>query len=517
MRPSVLSAAVLAASLGLTATFAHPPDRLEAQSDCHVWAYYMGFWTGPGAWQHQGDVLTDRPARGDYSTTDAGTMAAQIEEAQSAGIDAFIVDWWGPSDGGTTGALSNALDRAAERGFRIAAAIDSFGGQNNVGRGAMSDAIRHLVADRTHHPAYLRYQGRPVIFFAFQQSAGLSLADWQALRAEIDPARDTIWLAEGTKTCPLCGSVMDGMYAFNMAWSDGRPGMYTRDRDVVLDRGGWLYVPTVHPGWDESRVAARDGRPNPTGHRERAGGQFLRSLWSGAAASGSDIRLVVSWNEFIENSHIEPSRNHGRAYLDVVRDLAAQGCGAAPDRADVEAQRAETHVAAVSRNAEATDALLAEGAAQQLLELNPGAALQRRILDAGFVPTSPEYDVTVGDGSWRGQRAEHLGTGEVRVYYVRVGTWGSVSHVVRGTPDASAHEDALLGAAAERQRIQLNPAAALQRRILGDGFVPTSAEFRLAIAGSEWAAQRAEHLGTGEVRVYHAPVSDYAAVAWVGR
>ena len=54
----------------------------------------------------------------------------------------------------------------------------------------------------------------------------------------------------------------------------------------------------------------------------RAGGDFMRRLWSAAAATGSDIRLIVSWNEFIENSHIEPSANYGSTYVDVVRELA---------------------------------------------------------------------------------------------------------------------------------------------------------------------------------------------------
>ena len=143
-----------------------------------------------------------------------------------------MVDWFGAGSWGEGSALRNVLDRAAERGFMAGAAIDSFEGRNNVDRGSMTASLRLLVDEIVHHPAYLRYQGKPVIFFAFQQHASISDGEWQAIRSEVDPGRSTIWVVEGTKHCRLCGTA-DGMYAFNMAWSDGKAWFYTRDRDVV--------------------------------------------------------------------------------------------------------------------------------------------------------------------------------------------------------------------------------------------------------------------------------------------
>jgi uncharacterized protein YraI len=65
------------------------------------------------------------------------------------------------------------------------------------------------------------------------------------------------------------------------------------------------------------------GRPNPTSARDRANGQFLTNSWNGAAASGAGAILIVSWNEYFENSHIEPSQNFGTQSLDVLRPLIA--------------------------------------------------------------------------------------------------------------------------------------------------------------------------------------------------
>lgn len=76
-------------------------------------------------------------------------------------------------------------------------------------------------------------------------------------------------------------------------------------------------------------------------------------------------------------------------------------------------------------------ALLDAAQENQLIEFNPDAALQKVIFDDGFVPNSSEFRVTIAGDIYIGQRAEHLGTGEVRVYYVKQGDWGNVQHIVR--------------------------------------------------------------------------------------
>lgn len=61
--------------------------------------------------------------------------------------------------------------------------------------------------------------------------------------------------------------------------------------------------------------------------------------------------------------------------------------------------------------------LLAAGEDWQVIEFNPDAALQQRIFAAGFVPNSPEFYVTKNNVTYVAQRAEHLGTSEVRIYF----------------------------------------------------------------------------------------------------
>jgi hypothetical protein len=72
------------------------------------------------------------------------------------------------------------------------------------------------------------------------------------------------------------------------------------------------------------------------------------------------------------------------------------------------------------------DTLRKRGQEAQVIQFNPAAALQKRIFLDGFVPNSPEFDVDYNGSVYRGQRAEHLGTGVVRVYYCEVGNWENV-------------------------------------------------------------------------------------------
>lgn len=304
---------------------------VNSQSNRQVWAFYMGFWVGGDSWNWQADVMDDYPAIGPYDSRDPGVGGTQIDQAKSAGIDAFVVSWYGIQDGGTTTpVLNNLLDRAEERGFQVGAALDIFSDQFLRDRQSIIDSLNWLIYQRAGHPAYLRVDGKPVITFVFQGRAGFSAEEWQSIRNQVDPDRNTIWIAEGTSGCCIYGGAMDGMYAFNLAWANGSSGRYSSERRSALNAGGSLYVPMVHPGWDETKIAAREGRGNPTSVRNRNNGQFLANSFNGAVASGADIIMIGTWNEFVENSHIEPSQLYGTQSLDTLRPLVANWKGSAP-------------------------------------------------------------------------------------------------------------------------------------------------------------------------------------------
>jgi hypothetical protein len=79
--------------------------------------------------------------------------------------------------------------------------------------------------------------------------------------------------------------------------------------------------------------------------------------------------------------------------------------------------------------------LLVAAEEAQVIQFNPNAALQKQIFAADFVPNSPEFEVEDEGSVYVAQRAEHLATGEVRVYYARKGEWAHVDYVTRPERD----------------------------------------------------------------------------------
>ena len=91
---------------------------------------------------------------------------------------------------------------------------------------------------------------------------------------------------------------------------------------AVHSRGG-LWIAPAAAGFDARLVGGTRVIP-------RAGGRTLRTEWNTALSSSPDLIGLISWNEFSENSEIEPTKAFGSTYLRVVRDIiggrfAAQG------------------------------------------------------------------------------------------------------------------------------------------------------------------------------------------------
>ncbi len=85
------------------------------------------------------------------------------------------------------------------------------------------------------------------------------------------------------------------------------------------------------------RRAERWAAPASSGAR---GGATLRAELDAAASSSPDAIGLISWNEFSENTHIEPSRRHGSRYLRLVGDVRGARL---PERARLRLERAGGH------------------------------------------------------------------------------------------------------------------------------------------------------------------------------
>ena len=66
------------------------------------------------------------------------------------------------------------------------------------------------------------------------------------------------------------------------------------------------------PGYDDTKTGRSDAFS-----RARGDGAFYDETWRAATGSNPDWVIITSWNEWVEDSQIEPSRSYGGLYLDL--------------------------------------------------------------------------------------------------------------------------------------------------------------------------------------------------------
>lgn len=100
------------------------------------------------------------------------------------------------------------------------------------------------------------------------------------------------------------------------------------DHEMALTARAWaavhggprrLWAASVLPGYDDRHIPRR--KPD---HFPREDGELYRRQWEAATTSHSDQVLVVSFNEWMETTNIEPNAAWGDQYLELTSVLAAR-------------------------------------------------------------------------------------------------------------------------------------------------------------------------------------------------
>ena len=317
--------AVLLLTLALLLTAGHVPAPARADGERLVLAFYYN-WFDENTWTPS--KVPDFPTA-TYVSRDRAAMARHIDQAKSAGIDALVVNWWGPQDNNQTETnLRIMLDEAAARGFRIAVDVD-LNSPYLRSAGAIQAAMSTLLNSHAQHGAYLKVGGKPVVFF-YNQDARLSTGGWSAIRSAVDPGRNSLWIQEGTNVSPL--TEFDGHHLYSVTWANRTDMSYTANKFARLVRAKAaalgapkVYVATVMPGYDDRKT----GRGNAFAVGREDGAYYARS-WQAAIGSAPDWIVITSFNEWPEGTYIEPSQAYGNLFLDLTAQWAAAFRGSAP-------------------------------------------------------------------------------------------------------------------------------------------------------------------------------------------
>ena len=323
-RPQYYLLVVGLVMLALAASTA-PVRAQEASEDAQQTAedgrLILAFYYAWFDWSTWAPAVCDQPTSL-YVSADVVAVERHIQEAQSVGIDAFVQAWYGPTLAGnpTESNLEMLLEQADRYGFKVAAMVDMTGDLLQT-TGEIADALVTIQEAHAMHPAYLRHEDRPVVFFLGQKV--LSLSAWEALRNRVDPADGMVWIAQGTSAD--CLSIFDGLYLYDVG-----DGVFS-EADVARWAGEvrqWnqehgtehLWVATVLPGYDDSRLVDEE----EAAVESRRRGETYRESWARAVNSDPDWVAIRSYNEWPHCTHIEPSAEYERTYLQMTAELAAQ-------------------------------------------------------------------------------------------------------------------------------------------------------------------------------------------------
>jgi hypothetical protein len=309
------------------------PSRMLASSAVEVTAvmphlvlahYYP--WYTTETWRDP--QMADRPLRL-YSTETQADVDAEAAQAHAAGIDAFVVSWQGleAGNGFNDKRMRIALEAARASGLRICAYTETVvanprnSGDISPDPQTMFEWLADLIDRYGQHPAYLRVAGRPVIFT--YAASLLSSSNWTDVRARLRATgRDPLLIGDFSRSILL--EPFDGEYQYTNVFltGDALGDLYRteslRVRTYNLLRDGdrrRLWVAPVTPGFNDSLLANRPAHYVV----DRSNGSVYDEQWRTAIDTGADWVIVTSWNEWWENTEIEPSERYGRAYLERTR------------------------------------------------------------------------------------------------------------------------------------------------------------------------------------------------------
>ena len=296
-----------------------------------VLAYYY-IWFDPGSWDR---AKRDLPLLGAYSSDDVDVMRQHIRWAKSAGIDGFIVSWKATDQ--LNPRLASLAAIAEQESFWL---IIIYQGLDFERRPLPVDQILSDLAyfDETYgqHPAFQLF-GRPTVIWS---------GTWEFSNEEISQVAgaygepfDLIASEQQVDAFSEIAHLVDGnAYYWSSADPLSTPGYEAKLQAMAeaVHKHGGLWIAPAAPGFDARLIG---------GARviERRGGETLRAAVDAARASSPDAIGLISWNEFSENSHIEPSQNFDDQSLIVLADLLS---GTLPDLPDFDSSEPADTLAA---------------------------------------------------------------------------------------------------------------------------------------------------------------------------
>lgn len=285
-----------------------------------VFAYYY-IWFNQRSWQR---AKADHPALGDYSSDDPAVMRHHIQSAKAAGITGFLVSWKHTEI--LDRRLAQLVSIARQERFSLGIVYEGLDFERRpLPLATIAQDLTYFADTYAKEPVFGTFGSPVVIWTGITQYAAPEVASvTRLLRSRLQ----VLASAKNVKDYERLAQHVDGeAYYWSSVRPDSRayPTKLAQFATAVRAHRG-LWIAPAAPGFDARLVG---------GHSvvDRAGGLTLRRELAAARASSPDAVGLISWNEFSENTHVEPSKRYGNAALRALKDSLSTGVamGDSPD------------------------------------------------------------------------------------------------------------------------------------------------------------------------------------------
>src|SRR5688572_22018711 len=284
-----------------------PNDSLAVSSNpIPILAYYY-IWFDTQSWDR---AKTDYPILGRYSSSNEDVMRQHIQWAKEAGITGFIVSW--KSNDKLNERLEKLIQVANEENFKLALIYQGLDFQREPLPVAQVDAdLSYFIEHYSEEQAFYLYD-KPLVIWS---------GTWKFSREEVESVvvgkREHILVLASERNVDgymRLADLVDGdAYYWSSVNPDTFPGYLEKltamSEAIHANNGLWIAPASV--GFDARLIGG-------TTVVDRKDGETLQIQYSTAIQSSPDAIGLISWNEFSENSHIEPRVNYGDRYLKVL-------------------------------------------------------------------------------------------------------------------------------------------------------------------------------------------------------
>ncbi len=282
-----------------------------------VFAYFYQWFTS-SSWNR---AKIDYPLIGRYSSDDQQVLQAQVRQAKTAGIDGFFTSW--KSTAALNRRLQLLLEVARAQDFRVGVVYEALDFSRAPLPVATVERDLTYLLSRWGPALSIPQFGRPVIIWTGTDK--YTAADVAAVRASIAGRALLLASSHSVSGYERIADLVDGEAYY---WSSADPNAAATTAKLAALSS----AVHAHGGlWLAPAAGGFDGRPlGGTRVIERGGGDTLVASLGNAFTSAPDAVMVISWNEWSENTYIEPSQKYGRVELDALTRYLAQRGLASP-------------------------------------------------------------------------------------------------------------------------------------------------------------------------------------------